>query len=586
MSIIMSNISELLVNTLKMAGVKRIYGIVGDSLNSITNVIAQEKEIQFIHTRHEEVAAFAAGAESQLTGELTVCAGSCGPGNLHLINGLYDCHRSRTPVLAIASHIPSFEIGNGYFQETHPEYLFKECSFYCELLSNVEQFPRLLKIAMHTAISQRGVAVIVIPGDIASETITNKIKANWTPVASPIIIPPTEQIKALAKKLNQAKKVTLFCGIGAKDAHDEVIKLCTKLKAPVVHTLRAKESIEPNNPFDVGMTGLLGINSGYQAIEKCDTLLLLGTSFPYRQFYPSACEIIQIDINGGQLAKKTDISMGLIGDVKLTLQNVLPLIEEKKDDSHLKNIQKIFQESQKSLNAFAVSTPDNQPLHPQFLIQSISDIADAQAIFTCDVGTPTLWCARYLKMNGQRKLLGSFNHGSMANALAQAIGAQASHPKAPVIAICGDGGLSMLLGDILTLNQHHLPVKVIVLNNGQLNFVEMEMHASGMMEHGTSLCATNFANIANAAGICSYRVESASKLNDVLQKALSHPGPALIDVVTRPDELAIPPTITVKEIAGFGLYMVKAIINDRGDEVLHLTKDFIKNFTAGQKKPT
>lgn len=567
----MTLVADVFVETLENAGIKRIFGIVGDSLNGITNALRKSKTIEWIHTRHEEVAAFAAGAEAQLTGELAVCAGSCGPGNLHLINGLYDCHRSKAPVLAIAAHIPTAEIGSHYFQETHPNILFKECSCFCEVISSIEQVPRLIKIAMQTALANQGVAVLVISGDLALQEM-RKQTSEWPIVAKSHTLPNKKTLEVIAARLNKAKKVTIFCGIGAADAHQALMNLCAKLRAPVVHTLRAKPFIEPDNPYDVGMTGFIGFSSGYYAMEACDVLLLLGTSFPYRQFYPNHAEIIQIDLNGEQLGKRCDISLGAVGDVNDTLNALLPLIELKTDDSHLAQALEHYKHARSELDKLAANHSDNKPIHPQFLARLIDEKAAENAIFTADVGTPTVWAARYIKMNGQRRLLGSFNHGSMANALAQAIGAQATYPERQVIALCGDGGFSMLMGDILTLNQHNLPIKIIIFNNGALGFVEMEMHVGGMVEYNTELNNPNFALMADAIGIKGLRVEKAEELPAALESAFAHQGPALVDVCVNRNELIMPPTINLAQVKGFSLYMMKAIINGQGTEVLDLLK--------------
>ncbi|KTD24221.1 MULTISPECIES: ubiquinone-dependent pyruvate dehydrogenase [Legionella] len=568
----MTTVADVFIDTLENAGIKRIYGIVGDSLNGLTNALQKRKTIEWIHTRHEEVAAFAAGAEAQLTGELTVCAGSCGPGNTHLINGLYDCQRSYAPVLAIAAHIPTPEIGGDYFQETHPNILFKECSYFCEIVSSVEQIPRLLKIAMQTAIAKRGVAVLVISGDLALQDMRKQALPNWSKMTKSVVIPEQAVLEEIAHRLNAAKKVTLFCGYGAADAHQSLMALCAKLCAPIVHTLRGKAFIEYDNPYDVGMTGLVGFSSGYYAMEACDTLLLLGTNFPYRQFYPSKAEIIQIDLNGEQLGKRANITLGAVGDVNNTVQALLPLIQQKKDSSHLEQAVTHYKRARSSLDALACEGSDKKLIHPQYLARLINEEADEDTVFTSDVGTPTVWAARYLQMNGKRRLLGSFNHGSMANALAQAIGAQAAYPKRQTVALCGDGGFTMLMGDILTLNQQNLPIKVVVFNNGTLGFVEMEMHVGGMLEYSTELNNPNFAKMADAVGIKGFRVDESTHLREALQSAFAHAGPALVDVRVNRNELIMPPTINAAQVKGFSLYLMKAIINGQGTEVLDLMK--------------
>jgi pyruvate dehydrogenase (quinone) len=569
----MVNVAQVLVDTLNNSGIKRIYGIVGDSLNGITNALQKyKKNIEWIHVRHEEAAAFAAGAEAQLTGELTVCAGSCGPGNLHLINGLYDCHRSGVPVLAIAAHIPSPEVGGDYFQETHPNILFQECSCFCEVVSTPEQMPRLLHIAMQTAKAKSGVAVLIISGDVALQQARSGARKENYSLMQPEVVPPVSVLKDIAARLNAAKNVTVFCGIGAAGAHDELMRLCHLLQAPVVHSLRGKPFIEHHNPYDVGMTGLIGFSSGYYAMEACDTLLLLGTSFPYRQFYPSKAQIIQIDLHGNRLGLRADLAVGAIGDVACTLKALIPLLLPKNDSNHLDKTRTHYHKARKGLDALATKTPDHTPLHPQFLAKCIDHAAGDDTVFTADVGTPTVWAARYLQMNGKRHLLGSFNHGSMANALSQAIGVQATYPQRQVIALCGDGGFSMLMGEILTLIQQRLPVKIVIFNNGTLGFVEMEMHIGGMLDYGTSLSNPNFAAMAEAIGIKGIRVESASTLSADLERAFAHQGPVIVDVIVDRNELIMPPTIELGQVKGFSLYMMKAIINGQGDAVLDLMK--------------
>lgn len=438
-------VATLIAKTLDQAGVKRIWGVTGDSLNGLSDSLHRMGTIEWLGTRHEEVAAFAAGAEAQLTGQLAVCAGSCGPGNLHLINGLFDCHRNHVPVLAIAAHIPSSEIGSGYFQETHPQELFRECSHYCELVSNPEQLPRVLEIAMRKAILNRGVSVVVLPGDVALRMAPEDATLTWHTPALPLVQPPMSELNKLAETLNKAKNITLMCGSGCAGAHDEVVKLAELLQAPVVHALRGKEHIEWDNPYSVGMTGLIGFSSGYHAMMNADTLVLLGTQFPYRAFYPTNANIIQIDINPGSIGAHCPVNMALVGDIHTTLTALLPQLEPKRDRAFLDKALEHYRNARKDLDGLATAN-DDQPIHPQYLAQQLSRYASDDAIFTCDVGTPTVWAARYVKMNGKRRLLGSFNHGSMANAMPQAIGAQATAPDKQVIAMCGDGGFTMLMG--------------------------------------------------------------------------------------------------------------------------------------------
>jgi len=567
-----TKVADLLVEVLAEAGVERIYGVVGDSLNGITDSIRARKDLDWIHVRHEETAAFAAGAEAHLTGKLAVCAGSCGPGNLHLINGLYDCQRNRVPVLAIAAQIPSPEIGSSYFQETHPEHLFAQCSHYTELISHPEQMPRVLEIAMQTAISRRGVAVIALPGDVALQTAVEGKPRLHFPTPQPSICPSEDEIDTLAALLNRAKKITILGGAGCAGAHAELIELAGKLQAPIVHALRGKEFIEYDNPFDVGMTGLLGFSSGYHAMMNCDVLLMIGTDFPYQQFFPKDATIVQIDLRGEQLGRRSKVDYGLIGDTKTTLRSLLPKLEQNQDSTHLVRSVEHYRKARKGLDDLAVGQPGKKPIHPQFVTHVINQIASEDAIFTCDVGTPTIWSARYLTMNGKRRLLGSFNHGSMANALPHAIGAQVTYPGRQVISLSGDGGLAMGMGDLLTLKQHELPVKVIVYRNDSLAFVELEMKASGFVDFGTDLHNPDFAAMAEGAGVLGLRAETPEQVEPMIAQALKHDGPALVEVLVSRQELSMPPTITLEQAKGFGLFMAKAVLSGRGDEIIDLAR--------------
>jgi len=565
-------VADLLVEVLAEAGVQRIYGVSGDSLNGITDSMRARKNLEWIHVRHEETAAFAAGAEAHLTGKLAVCAGSCGPGNLHLINGLYDCHRSRVPVVAIAAQIPTNEIGSGYFQETDPKHLFAQCSHYCETVSQPEQMPRVLEIAMQTALSRRGVAVIALPGDVALRDAVERAPRLHFPTPQPMVCPSEDEINILADLLNRSKKITILGGAGCAGAHAELIELAGKLQAPIVHAMRGKEFIEYDNPFDVGMTGLLGFSSGYHAMMNCDVLLMLGTDFPYQQFFPKDATIVQIDLRGEQLGRRTKVDYGLIGDTKTTLRSLLPKLEQNQDDAHLRRSLEHYRKARKGLDEFATGKSGKKPIHPQYVTRVVNQLASEDAIFTCDVGTPTIWAARYLTMNGKRRLLGSFNHGSMANALPQAIGAQITYPGRQVISISGDGGLAMLMGDLLTLKQHELPVKTIVLRNDSLAFVELEMKASGFVDFGTDLRNPEFATIAEGAGILGLKAEMPEQVEPMIAQALKHDGPALVEVLVSRQELSMPPTITLEQAKGFGLFMAKAVLSGRGDEIIDLTR--------------
>ena len=569
----MTTVAEQFAETLATAGVKRIYGIVGDSLNGLTDAIRKQGKIEWLHVRHEEVAAFAAGAEAHLTGSIAVCAGSCGPGNLHLINGLFDCHRSRVPVLAIAAHIPSAEIGSGYFQETHPENLFKECSHYCELVSSAEQMPRAVEIAIREAAGKRGVSVIVLPGDVALQHAVDAPPSTATSLfpTSPVIVPQSGDLRILADLLNNAGPITLLCGSGCAGAHDQLVALGAKLKSPMVHALRGKEHVEWDNPYSVGMTGLIGFSSGYYAMNDCDVLLMLGTDFPYRQFFPQgSARIVQIDIRPEQLGRRAPIAHGFVGDVATTIDSLLPLLVEKQDCTFLNQAVEHYHQTRRSLDELAVGNPGKKLIHPQQVAKALSDFATENAVFTCDVGLPTVWAARYLAMNGKRRLIGSFWHGSMANAMAEAIGAQAAFPKRQVISLSGDGGFAMLMGDFLSLAQLGLPVKVVVFNNGALGFIELEQKSTGFLKFGTDFKNPDFSAMAEAMGIRGIRLEDPADVEPGIRAALAHDGPVLIDAVVNRQELAIPPKITTEMAKGFTLYMVKAVMNGHADEVLEL----------------
>jgi pyruvate dehydrogenase (quinone) len=567
-----ATIADLLARTLADAGVERIWGLTGDSLNGLSDSLRRLGRIDWMHVRHEEVAAFAAGAEAAVTGKLAVCAGSCGPGNLHLINGLFDCHRNHVPVLAIAAHIPSSEIGLSYFQETHPQDLFRECSHYVELVTNPQQFPRVLETAMNTAVRERGVSMIVLPGDIALKPAPNRASVRWTTSPQPAVVPAESDLDRLVQLLDASEAITILCGSGCAGAHDDVVGLADLLGAPIVHALRGKEHVEWENPFDVGMTGLIGFSSGYHAMLNCDTLLMLGTDFPYRNFYPAKAKIAQIDIRSEALGRRAPVNLGLVGDVKATIQAIRPRLRPKTDRRFLERAKAHYEIARYGLDDLAKPRPKDERIHPQRVTRLLDSLADEDAIFTADVGTPTVWAARYLAMNGKRRLIGSFNHGSMANAMPQAMGAQAAFPGRQVISLSGDGGFTMLMGDVLSLKQLNLPVKIIVFNNASLGFVAMEMKAAGYLDTGTDLENPDFAVMAKAIGIRGIRVEHPSDLERAIKETLAHDGPVLLDVVTAKQELVMPPKIQLEQAKGFSLYMLKAIINGRGDELVELAQ--------------
>jgi pyruvate dehydrogenase (quinone) len=491
---------------------------------------------------------------------------------MHLINGLYDCQRSRVPVLAIAAQVPSAEIGSGYFQETNPEQIFAGCSHYCELISQPEQMPRVLEIAIQTAISRRGVAVIVIPGDVAlRDAIEQQPRLLFAP-PKPTVCPSDGELRELAEVLNRSKKTTIFGGAGCAGAHGELVELAGKLQAPIVHAYRGKEFIEYDNPFDVGMTGLLGFSSGYHAMMSCDTLVLIGTDFPYQQFFPKNATIVQIDIRGEQIGRRSKVDFGYVGDTKATLQALLPRLQQNQYEAHLKESLEHYRKARQGLDKLASGDSGAKPIHPQYVASVIDQLASQDAIFTFDVGTPVIWAARYLRMNGKRRLVGSLTHGSMANALPQAIGAQVSHPGRQVISMSGDGGLAMLMGELLTLRQHDLPVKLVVFKNDALSFVELEMKASGFLDFATTLKNPDFTKIAEGAGLLGLRAETADQVEPAIAQALKHDGPALVEVQVSHRELSMPPTITYEQVKGFGIFMLKAVLSGRGDEIIDLAK--------------
>jgi pyruvate dehydrogenase (quinone) len=569
-------ISDLIVQTLKDAGVSRVYGLPGDSLNGFTDALRRDGALSWQLVRHEEAAAFAAGGEAAVTGELAVCAGSCGPGNLHLINGLFDANRSRVPVLAIAAHIPTAEIGGNYFQETHPQELFRECSVYAELATTTDQFPYVLEIAMRSAVERRGVAVLVVPGDVLVQSADDVRPAAVIRPGSPVARPGDAELDAAADALNRAGRVTILAGAGCAGAHEEVLAVAAALQAPVVHALRGKEFVEYDNPYDVGMTGLLGFSSGYQAMEQCDALLMLGTDFPYRQFYPKDATVLQVDTRGEQIGRRTRVDVSLVGTVKDTIEALLPRLTPKAASDHLDQMRAHYRKARARLDDLAVNDRNRTPMHPQFVAKTIDRLAAGDAVFLPDVGTPVIWAARYLHMNGQRRLVGSFSHGTMANALPQAIGVQASNPGRQVVTLSGDGGLAMLLGELITLRQQELPVKIVVFTNGALSFVELEMKAGGYVNYGTQLENPDFAAVARALGMHGQRVERPDDLEAALRAAFDHDGPALVEAMVARQELSMPPTITYEQIKGFTLYATRTILSGRGDELVDLASTNIR----------
>jgi pyruvate dehydrogenase (quinone) len=567
------NVATYFAQTLAKLGIKRIWGITGDSLNGLSDSLEKLGQIRWIGTRHEESAAFAAGAEAKTTGKLAVCAGSCGPGNMHLINGLFDCARSHLPVLAIASHIPSQYIGSGYFQETHPTELFRECSVYCELVSNTDQLPYVLETAIRQAVLKKGVSVIVIPGDVMLQKMNVDVKDNLTLPDPSLVVPKNKAIQEATQILDASKRVAFLCGAGCENAHDEVVAFARKLKAPIVHALGGKEFIEYENPYDVGMTGLIGYESGYHAMENSDTLLILGSAFPYREFYPKNSKIIQIDIDAASLGRHTQVDCAILGDVKSSLELLISEVKMNNDTDFVNECLEHYKNARKKFDEQASSESKSNVIHPQFVTRLLNEKANEDAIFTFDVGTPTVWAARYLQMNGKRKMMGSLNHGSMANAMPQAIGAQVANPDKQVIGLCGDGGFAMLMGDFLTIRQYNIKTKLVIFNNSSLGFVAIEMKAGGFLYENTNLENPNFAAMANAVGIKGISVEKPQELESAVDEFLKYDGAAVLDVKVAKQELTMPPKIKLEQAKGFGIYMLRAIINGKGDELIEIAKE-------------
>ncbi|MEV6192420.1 pyruvate dehydrogenase [Streptomyces sp. NPDC051920] len=572
------NVAEQFVDILVRAGVERLYGVVGDSLNPVVDAIRRNAAIDWIQVRHEETAAFAAGAEAQITGRLAACAGSCGPGNLHLINGLYDAHRSMAPVLALASQIPSSEIGLGYFQETHPDQLFRECSHYSELISSPQQMPRLLQTAIQHAVGRSGVSVVSLPGDIASEPAPDKTVETALVTSRPTVRPGDAEIEKLVAMIDEAEKVTLFCGSGTAGAHAEVMEFAGKIKSPIGHALRGKEWIQYDNPFDVGMSGLLGYGAAYEATHECDLLILLGTDFPYNAFLPDDVKIVQVDVRPENLGRRSKLDLAVWGDVRETLRCLIPRVRPKGNRRFLdKMLKKHADALEGVVKAYTRKVDRHLPIHPEYVASVLDELADQDAVFTVDTGMCNVWAARYISPNGSRRVIGSFSHGSMANALPMAIGAQFTDPGRQVVSMSGDGGFSMLMGDFLTLVQYDLPVKVILFNNSALSMVELEMLVAGLPSYGTTNKNPDFAAVARACGAFGIRVEKPKHLAGALKDAFRHKGPALVDVVTDPNALSIPPKISADMVTGFALSASKIVLDGGVGRMVQMARSNLRN---------
>jgi pyruvate dehydrogenase (quinone) len=564
-------VADQLVEMLVNAGIKRIYAVTGDSLNNVNDAVRREGSIQWIHVRHEEAGAYAASAEAQLGG-FACCAGSSGPGHVHLINGLYDANRSGAPVIAIASTVASFEFGTEYFQETNTIKLFDDCSLYNQVATTPKQFPRMLQSAIQSALHRKGVAVVGLPGDLTSmdaEEISSAIQV-FNPVAE--IKPSAQDLEKFAELIKRHHKITIFCGIGAADAHDEVVKLSNLLNATVAYSFRAKMDIQYDNPNEIGMTGLLGLPAAYHSMHESDLLILLGTDFPYTPFMPADCKIVQVDIKPERIGRRAKVDVGLHGSVKDTLKALLPLLTQKEDDSFLKAQLKVYEEVKKKMQTYVDAAGEKENIHPEFVASTINKLAADDAIFTVDTGMSCVWGSRYIEATGKRKMLGSFNHGSMANAMPQAIGAALTCPARQVIALCGDGGLSMLLGDLATITQYKLPVKIIIFNNRSLGMVKLEMEVAGIPDWQTEMFDPDFALVAQAMGMKGFTVNNPDEVEQALKEAFMFKGPALVNIMTDPNALAMPPKVEFEQVKGMALSMTKLVLNGRMDEVLDTVK--------------
>jgi pyruvate dehydrogenase (quinone) len=570
-------VAEQLVAVLLQSGVQRVYGVVGDSLNPIVDAIRKAAGIDWVHVHNEEAGAFAASAEAQLTGRLAVCAGSSGPGNTHLIQGLYDANRSGAPVLAIASHVPTSQIGTSYFQETRPEALFMDASVWCQTLTGAEQMPRMLRVAINEAHAKGGVSVIVIPGNVADLATTHPTGTATSIVEHGRVVPPPEQVHRLADAINAADSVTLFCGAGVRDSHAEVMRLAEALQAPIGHTLRGKEWIQFDNPYDVGMSGLLGYGACYEATHEADLLVLLGTDFPYDEFLPGV-RTAQVDSDAAHLGRRTALDVAVHGDVRETLRALMPLIRVKGSRRFLDEmLQRHERALTRVVDAYTGDVRQRTPIHPEYVADVLDDVAASDAIFTVDTGMNNVWAARYLTPNGQRRVLGSFLHGTMANALPHAIGASFAAPTRQVIAMSGDGGLSMLLGELLTVRKHQLPLTIVVFNNSTLGMVDLEMLVEGYPAHGTDLGDVDFAQIARAVGLDAIRITEPDAVRDGLERALASPRPTVVDVVTDPNALSLPPRVTGQQIRGFATAATKTVLAGGVGKMIEMARSNVRN---------
>ena len=567
-------VADIVIETLQAAGVKHCYGIVGDTLNHVTDAI-HRSEIDWVHVRHEEVAAFAAGAESMITGRLTACAGSCGPGGLHFINGIFEAQRNGAPMVLIASQVVTSELGMDFPQEVDFKAVYGHCTVFCEQVYTPEQARRVTVLAAQTALNEGGVAVIILPSDISSAEVKND-RPFTVHHARPVLQPSPEELVEIAQLLGKGQKIAIYAGFGCEGAHDELIELARLLKAPIAHTSRAKDFVEYDNPYNMGMTGVFGVESGYHALMNCDTLLLLGADFAWQQFYPAKATVIQVDRKGAHLGRRHPIDLGVVGDVLPTLQALLPLVSERTDSDYLEECLKRRQHTLKTL-AHDQRHTDGELIHPQYLTHLLDKHAASDALFTADGGSPMVWLLRHINTNGARRTLTSLRHGTMANAMPQALGLQKAFAQRQVISLSGDGGLAMLLGDLLTAVQEKLPIKVVVYNNASLNFVQIEQKVEGLLDNYTELLNPDFARLAEVMGFYGRKVTAGAELEDEVQQFLAYPGPALLDVQVNPEELVMPPKVEFAQVAGMALYSAKAVLGGRSASVKDMLVDnFIK----------
>ena len=562
-------VAEVLVDQMVEAGISKVYGIVGDSANPIVDALRRhEAEIEFVHVRNEEAGAFAAGADAQISGRPTAVLGSSGPGSVHLLNGLYDCQRNGARVFAIATHIPSTEIGTGYFQETNPEQIFSGCCNYIGTLTTPDQMPRLSELALQAAILGRGVGMVIVPGDIAAQEVRHEMVKHPIVTERPVIRPCDSALDEAAELIAAASNIAIYGGEGTRAARDEVLQLSAALKAPIAYAYRGKDVLEADNPNAVGMTGLLGWGGAAGALGSCDLLIMLGTDFPYHAFLPSGPKIIQVDDNPAHLGRRASVDVGLVGDVGETLRALLPRLSARSDTKFLDAVTKHHHKAVEKLQTYVTHEGSGEGLRPEMVATALSDLAEDDAVFTVDTGMCNVWGARYLHMREGRRILASFSHGSMANAMPQAIGAKIGSPDRQVIALCGDGGISMLLGELITIAERQLPVKLFVLHNNKLDFVNIEFQEAGLRPFGTDLWNPDFSRVADAIGLKGVRLDDPRTVRETVQQVLDHEGPVLVDAMVDPNALAMPPHVNKQMVSRFGFSEMKQIMHGEGGNVV------------------